>query len=470
MITRREFAGAALAAGTAVAQEPRHNVVVLMSDEHNPFFSSPYGNGFVDTPNMARLAKMGTVFENAYCPSPLCMPSRSAFVSGRRVFELQTYGNCNVFSSDDPSYGRVLAEQGVHSVHIGKTDVYNHSSKLGFSEMLLPGDRAKPGDIFVSRTPLDIPGGAEGRSGGFGVRPNPFANDDKVVAAGLRWLKETAPGLQKPWTLTLNLLKPHFPHLVTQALWDKYADHEDLPRYGKEAAPAQHPFAQDLRRFFATETFNEPQIRGLRRGYYGCVSYIDQQLGRLLEALEASGQLANTVIAYTSDHGEMLGKFGMWWKRSLYEDSVRIPMIVAGPGFRAGARVKTPVDLHDLQAAMFRATGARRPKEWSGAALQGIGANDAKRVVFSEFQGGGTRASGFMIRQGKWKLLYHFGAPHLLFNLEADPDEIHDLAAQKPAMVRALEKELRRICSPERENQRADEYAKRQLAAMGRTV
>ena len=467
--SRRAFLGA-MAAPAIFAAPPARNAVILLSDEHNPRFSAPYGHPFVETPNMTRLARSGTVFTNAYCASPLCMPSRSALLAGRRVFELQTYGNCNVFTSEEAGYGRVLAAQGVHSVHVGKTDFYNHSSRLGFSEMLLPGDRTRPGDKFVSRNPLDVLTDSEGRKGGYGVRENPFSQDDRVMSEALRWLSETAPKLDRPWTLTVNLLKPHFPHLVTQDLWDRYAAHADLPAHAAEAASAQHPYAQDLRRFFNTADFNEEQIRNLRRGYYGCVTYIDRQLGRLMDAVESSGLREQTVMAYSSDHGEMLGKFGLWWKRSLYEDSVRIPMIAAGPGFRAGERVQTPVDLHDLQASLFAATGAKRPTEWVGSPLQSMPRNDTHRVVFSEFQGGGTRASGFMIRQGRWKLLYHCAAPHLLFDLEADPEELADLSAKKPDVVKNLQKELRRICDPEHENDRAEEYAKRQMAAMGRAV
>ena len=472
MMTRREFLAAGAAGGLAAARgatPARHNVVLLMVDEHNPRYSEPYGHPFVKTPALTRLARMGTTFTNAYCPSPLCMPSRSAFLSGHRVFQLQTYGNCNVFPSDHPSYGKVLAAQGVHTVHIGKTDVYEHSSKLGFTEMIAPGDRKPPGDVWVSRrNPFDVQQESEGRKGGYGVRPDPFKADTTLVNTALDWLSRTAPGLKQPWTLAINIGKPHFPHYVTQELWDMYAEHADLPAYRGDAETARHPFAMDLRKFFGTDAIGEEQVRNLRRGYYGCVTWVDRQLGRILDALDSSGRLRDTVVAYTSDHGEMLGKFGMWWKRSLYEDSVRIPMIVAGPGFETGRRVSTPVDLHDLQASIFAATGARRPKEWCGRALQSLTGNDPRRVVFAEFQGGGTRASAFLIRQGRWKLLHNCGAPHQLFDLDADPDELTNVAERRADVFRRLEKELRRICDPEAENRRADEYADRQMRAIGR--
>ena len=468
MISRRVFLGS-VATINAAAVPARYNTIVLMSDEHNPLFSQPYGHPFVSTPNMTRMARMGTVFTNAYCPSPLCMPSRSAFLSGRRVFDLQTYGNCNVFQVETPSYGRVLADQRVHTVHVGKTDVYTRAATLGFSEMILPGDRAQPGDVYVSRVPLDVQKDAEGRSGGYGVTSNALVNEARPMNKALEWLETSAPKLKQPWTLAINIVKPHFPHNVTQELWDMYAEHADLPRYGGNAESGRHPYALDLRRFFGTDTFDERQIRNLRRGYYGCVTWMDRQLGRLLDALENAGRLRDTVVAYTSDHGEMLGKFGLWWKRSLYEDSVRIPMIVAGPGFKAGMRVETPVDLHDLQASLFHATGARQPAGWVGRPLQTMPRNDPKRTIFAEFQGGGTRASAFLIRQGRWKLLYNCAAPHQLFDLQEDPDEVTNLAAQRPDVARKLEGELRKICSPERENARAEDYIARALKAVGRT-
>ncbi len=444
------------------------NVLIFMSDEHNPLVSSVYGHPLVQTPNMERLAARGTVFQHAYCPSPLCLPSRSAFMAGKPVHQLQTYNNCNVIPFNYPSYGGVLARQGVYTVYAGKMDVYNHSSTMGFCELLRPGDRAQPGDTHISRQPLAIRRDGPKRAAGFGPRPHPFAKDQAVVDEAVAWLRERAPRMRQPWVLVVNTGAPHFPHYVTPELWERYEAGADLPPYGPEAPPGQHPYACDLRRHFQTEAFTEEQLRGLRRGYLGRVTYVDQELGRLLDALEASGQAEETVVAYTSDHGEMLGKFGLWWKCSLYEDSVRVPLIVAGPGFAAGARVQTPVSLLDLQASLFAATGARRPEDWWGRPLQEVRVDDPDRVVLAEYHGHGTRSGAFMVRQGRWKLIYNLAAPHQLFDLATDPDELVNRASEEPEVLARLERALRRLCDPEEENRRAHQFEQEQLRRLAR--
>jgi choline-sulfatase len=443
------------------------NSIVLMSDEHNPLYSSVYGHPFVKTPNMDRMAEQGTVYSNAYCPSPLCTPSRSAFMSGRRVHEVQAYSNCNLnLPNYFPTYGSVLRQQGVHSVHFGKTHVYEQGDKLGFSEIYLAKDGNPPGDVNFKRRPLAIRKDAAERANGYGVREDAFDSDLKVIDAALRWLTETAPTLDRPWSLTINLLNPHFPQWNTKEFWDLYPQGEDLPRYGKEIESANHPYARDLRDHFEADLFTEDQIRGLRRGYLGNVSFIDRQIGRLLDTLQATSQTDTTNVIYTSDHGDMLGKFGMWWKCSLYEDSVRIPVIASGPDFTKGATVETPVDLLDVQASIFHAVGADRPSEWSGHPLQEIPASDPDRAVFSEYHGHGTRSGAYMIRKGEWKLVYYMEAPHQLFHLTEDPDELRNVYVEHPDKALELEGELRRICEPERENERAHQFQEEQLKAL----
>ena len=469
-LSRRAFLAASTglavaAAGRAAEPTSRPaNVVFLFSDEHNTNFVSVYGHPLVQTPNLERLAREGTIYDAAWCPSPLCMPCRSSIMSGRRVHEIQTYSNCNLYESAHPSYGAILREQGVHSVHVGKTDAYRPGAALGFSEMLLPKDRQQPGDGNGRRRPLAIRSDGAKRADGFGVSDDPFRQDDAVMAEALRWVNERAPGLEQPWVLSVNLIKPHFPHIVTQALWDRYPEGADLPAHGVEAASAQHPYAEDLRRHFQTEQFTEDQIRGLRRGYLGCVDYIDQQVGRMLDALEELGLRDNTLVIYASDHGEMLGKFGMWWKCSLYEDSLRVPLIVSGPGFARGVRDSTPVDLLDVQASFFAATGARRPSDWTGEPLQGLSRNDGDRFAFAEYHGHGVRSGGYAIRQGEWKLLFNMEAEHQLFHLGDDPEELNNRYTSEPAVASRLEDCLRSVCDPEAENERAHAFEEQQFA------
>lgn len=442
------------------------NVLIYMSDEHNPFVSSVYGHPRVRTPHLDRLAAAGTVYQNAYCPSPLCAPSRSAFLAGRPAHQVRVYNNCNVIRHPWPSYGAVLAAQGVHTVHAGKVDAYDAAGRLGFSEMLAVHDRHQPGDLNFRRAPLAIRQGAHQRADGFGPRPERLAGDVRVVDEAVAWLTERAPGLGRPWTLTVNTGAPHFPHWVTPELWELYRDDGDLPPYGVGSGPGHHPYARDLQAHFETERFTPEQIRGLRRGYLGRVTFVDQQLGRLMDAVQRAGLAGETVVAYASDHGEMLGKFGMWWKCSLYEDSVRVPLVVAGPGFGAGRRVRAPVSLLDLQAAMFSAVGAERPSEWWGRPLQEVPTDDPERVVFAEYHGHGVRSGAFMVRRGGYKLLYNMAAPHQLFDLERDPDELENLAEREPGVVAGLEGELRRLCDPEAEDRRAWEHEREQVEAV----
>jgi choline-sulfatase len=367
---------------------------------------------------------------------------------------------------DYPTYGGIMAEQGIHTVHIGKTHVYRNAIDLGFSDVILARDTPVPGDANHGRTPLTIRQGAAERASQYGPVEEPFGRDVAVVDAAVEWITGEAPKKSLPWVLALNTNKPHFPHYVTRELWDMYPQGEDLPEYGAECESANHPYARDLRSHFETDMFTEEQVRGLRRGYLGCVTFVDRQLGRVLDALEETGQLEATNVIYTTDHGEMLGKFGMWWKCSLYEDSVRVPLIAAGPDFPGGVRVQTPVSLLDLQATLFRCVNADRPACWRGTPLQWIPMDDPERAVFGEYHGHGTRSAAFMIRQGRWKLIYCAKAPHQLFDLAEDPQELRNLAGKNPDKVAELERVLRGICDPERENERAHAFEREQLRAI----
>lgn len=440
------------------------NVILLVSDEHNPKVASPYGHPFIHTPNMERLAQLGTVYEYAYCASPLCVPSRSAFMTGRWPHQTLIFNNCKVIEHDYPSYGGVLAQQGVHTVFAGGgANLFRDPFQLGFSEML--GVERKPKSLAKTfcRSPLPVlTGGAPAQK--WGPDPQALQEDVHDVDRAIEWLETTAPGLGVPWVLTITIRAPHPPWEAPPDLWEMYEELADLPEYGTEEESANHPYALDLRRFQRTDEVTAEQARCMRQGYYALVTHVDRLLGRLLGAWEELRWRETTVLAYTSDHGEMLGKFGLWFKSSLYEDAVRVPLLVAGPGFEPGRRVRTPVSLLDLQAAVFEAVGAHRPSDWVGEPLQHLPDYDAERAVFAEYHGSGVRSGAFMIRKGPWKLIYNMAAPHQLYNLHEDPEERVNLWSREPEVARELERELRKICNPEEVNARAHAVEARQLA------
>ena len=440
------------------------NTLLLMSDEHNPFYTSLHGHPTVQTPNMESLAQSGTWYENTYCPSPLCLPCRSSFMSGKWVHEVQAYNNSNVnLPPDLPSWGSVLAQQNIHTAFVGKVDVYNQPQNLGFCDMMVPGSRKLPGDTHQRRNPMAIRRGGADRANGYGTRDIAGSNDLKVVEQAIDWLNNTAPNLDTPWVLAVNISNPHFPHFVTQDLWDMYPDGGDLPALGLECESAQHPYAQNLRDHFEVEQFGEEQIRGLRRGYLGCVTFVDRQIGRLLETLEQNNLRDDTNFIYTSDHGEMLGKFGMWWKCSLYEHSVRVPCIASGPDFQSDQTVTTPISLLDVQATLFRSAQAERPGDWQGTPLQDIPSNDPQRPVFAEYHGHGNTASTYMIRKGQWKYIYYADGPDQLFDLDNDPEELNNIIDANPTIASDLSTDLHSICDPQVENDRAEAFINAQL-------
>jgi choline-sulfatase len=443
-----------------------NNYLLIISDEHNSFYASPYGHDIIETPNMERMAKAGTLYKNAYCPSPICTPSRSSFFSGKHVHQHQAYNNCNAgLNKDQKTYGEVLKKEGIHTTHIGKVHAYDQGNNLGFSEMTLPGDAKWPGDRFITREKVKPRDDSRERAKGWGPMDDAYKRDKRYVSAALDFLKNSARQ-ETPWVLSLNLLTPHFPHFTNKALWEKYDGTASLPKYGTEAAPALHKQARQLRTYFDTDSFSEQDTLGLIQGYYAGVDYLDQQIGVLLDTLENQGLLETTNVIYTSDHGEMLGKFGMWWKCSLYEDSARIPCIACGPDFKKNQIVETPVTLHDVRASLFESNGLSQPKDWVGDPLQQITHNDENRVAFSEYHGHGTTFSSYMIRKGDWKLIYHIEGGHQLFNLVKDPHELDNCIEKNNQIKNELIEELFNICDPIVENKRASEFTKDQIQCL----
>lgn len=417
-----------------MAQTNQPNFLLVMSDEHAPMFSSTYGHPLVRTPNMDRLAGLGVTFENAYCNSPLCMPSRMSFMTGQYIHHTGTWDNSTPLASDTVTWAHLLREVGYDVVLAGKQHFCGPDQLHGFRAQLardLHSERAHEVITWENGTPA----ARRPWNGLEQAKPGTTEEvevDDLVEAEALRYLRDPARQDQ-PWALNVGFIAPHFPLIVPQRFWDLYPLAEiDMPTIPPGHLENQHPVYERMRRMFGCVEFPEELVRRGRAGYYGLITYLDEKIGRLIAALEETGQRENTVIIHTSDHGEMNGEHGMWRKSNFYEESSRVPLQIAWPGhLPAGKRITEVVSLVDLVATFVEMSGASPAATLDGDSLTDLMRGDSehwKDEAFSEYLAHGVERPMAMLRRGGYKYNYSLGDSSELYDIEADPGEFTNLA------------------------------------------
>lgn len=457
------------------------NLLVIMSDEHNKFVLGHAGHPVIATPHLDGLAAHGTRFTAAYTPSPICVPARAAFATGLPVHRTGCWDNAIAYDGSIPSWHHALRARGHHVASIGKLHFKGHPQEdYGLSEAILPMHiTGGTGDVtMLIRDPDDIREVAARKLiADAGPGESSYTLYDRQVAAAAQvWLRETAPRLRdRPWVLFVSMVAPHFPLTAPPEHYYRYAG-RDLPR-PKLASPAErpdHPYVQtyakrsDHWRHFK----GEADLQRALAGYFGLVSFMDENVGKILAALEASGLVGETRVAYTSDHGDNLGTRGLWGKATMYEESAGIPLILAGPGVPAGAACGTPVTLCDLSATILDGVGARDAigeLGLPGASLLDLaGAPVRERLALSEFHTYGPDGIT-MLRSPRYKYVHYIGAPPQLFDLEADPEELNDLGRDNAhAPIRAeFERAMRAMLDPEAVDARAKADQARMIAHHG---
>jgi choline-sulfatase len=266
---------------------------------------------------------------------------------------------------------------------------------------------------------------------------------------------------------------PHFPLTAPPEHFYRYYDQQlPLPKLYEHRHEPLHPYLEDYRKSFAYDEFFETpdMVKRAQAGYLGLCSFI----GKVLAALEAAGLADNTRVVYTSDHGDNLGARGLWGKSTMYEESVAVPLIVAGPELPAGVRAATTVSLLDLYPFIMASVGAVSPEAVTpshpGRCITNVlVAPRRDRVVFSEYHGMGSKTAAYMVRKERHKLVHYVDYEPQLFDLESDPEELADLA-RKPGAKLTLEDltaELHRICDPDEVNRRARRDQQQLLARVG---
>ncbi|MET8429589.1 sulfatase-like hydrolase/transferase [Nocardia sp. NPDC004860] len=451
------------------------NVLVVMSDQHNPKILGAAGNPLIHTPNMDALAARGTRFANAYCPSPICVPSRASFATGLYPHQTGYWDNAMGYDGAVEGWGHQLQRAGRRVESIGKLHYRNASDPTGFDVQHLPMHlKDGIGQVWGSvRDPLprrdnaplmvSISGGAESDYTRY---------DAAVTDRTCDWLIRNADS-SEPWVLYTGLLAPHFPYLAPPEYFEMYDPAAmPVPTMRPEHGHTRHPWVETFAGVLPglDNANTEEERRRAAAAYYGLVSYLDHNLGRILAALDASGQAGNTLVVYTSDHGDMVGSRGLWGKSLMYTESSGVPLIVAGPGVPAGQVCDTPASLVDLYPTILDAagvipTGPARP----GRSLRELATcpTDAQRVVFSEYHAMGAPSAAFLLRKGDYVLHHYVGYDPELFNVVDDPDQTRDLAADPAhaSVLAELTAELITLLDPDT-TEGVDKHAKADQAAL----
>jgi choline-sulfatase len=444
------------------------NLLFILSDEHNKRVTGCYGHPMVRTPNLDALAARGTRFTSAYTNCPICVPARASFATGRYVHETRCWDNAIAYEGKPASWGHRLMEQGHHVASIGKLHYKDSKPEQnGFNEEILPMHIVNGvGDLLgLIRDELPRRPGSAKLGPEAGPGESDYTRYDRSIAQQtVKWLREAASKHRaKPWALYVGFVSPHFPLIAPREFYDMYPeDKVPLPdMYAPDQRP-RHPFIDAMRKCLCfDESFDAAMVRRAIAAYFGLTTFLDDNVGRILRALEETGLAGGTRIVYSSDHGDNLGARGLWGKSTMYEESAGIPMIMAGPDVPAGKVCDTPVMLADGFPTFMQSLGAKpdpRDKDLPGVSLLDIVNGAApKRTILSEYHAAGAITGSYMIRNGSYKYIHYAGMPPMLFDLQADPCERKDLGTD-PAMrstVAECEAQLRKVVDPEATDRQA---------------
>ena len=413
------------------------NLVVIMSDQHNAHVMRCSGDEVIQTPNLDALAQEGVHFTSAYCPHPLCVPSRRGFMTAQYPSDVNVWDNGSILSSDVPTFAHALRAAGYETVLCGRMHFAGPDQFHGFGRRLVgdcdgrvaPAIRGGGYNKTTGQTKyaVELPG--HGKAG--------YEAFDEAVTQEARELLTNRRSADRPYCLVVGFILPHNPLICSRELFDYYLARLPEPQRPPDEYLSRLNIAirKWRERRGVDDLAPEQNHRGLA-AYYGLVTQLDRNIGQIIDAIKASPEAANTVIAYCTDHGDMAcEQHGMWWKSCHFEGSARVPLIVSWPqSFACGQTVDAVVSLIDVGPTLLEIAGAEPLPYVSGRSLlsfltEGRPPADWANETFCEYRGAHGDQPSCMIRSGPWKLMYYAEFDtFLLFNLDHDPDEQHDLA------------------------------------------
>lgn len=428
------------------------NILFIFSDQHAQRVAGAYGDAHARTPALDALAADGVTFDNCYTPAPVCGPARMAMLACRPPHGTRVWTNNDILASDIPTYAHALSASGVHTALAGRMHALGPDQNRGF-DIRLVGDHSPswPGaarhDMGVLRKTHGPNRVSLERSGAGNSAYQDL--DEAALDAALGQLdafaKAQQDGENRPFFLQVGFMLPHPPYVARADDFRPFEGRIPPPRQ-PEAPNDEHPWLNWWRENRKIRDVTPEDRDRARAAYYGLVHRLDRHVARLLERLESLGLTDNTLVAYASDHGDHIGERGLWWKHTFFDESVKVPLILRWPAtLPRGARRNQCVDLLDLSATFLAAAAVDPLPNGTGRSLLSIARDNSSEwsdLVFSEncvdsFEGysGGRSTQQRMLRHGRWKFVYYHGLPSQLFDLQEDPEERHDRAAD-PSLVK----------------------------------
>lgn len=423
----------------------RPNILILMVDQLAGTLFPDGPADFLHAPHLKALAARSARFRNNYTASPLCAPARASFMSGQLPSRTGVYDNASEFVSSIPTFAHHLRAVGYYTCLSGKMHFVGPDQLHGFEERLTtdiyPADFGWTPDYRKPGERIDWWYHNLGSVTGAGVAEitNQMEYDDEVAfLAGQKLYdlsRQSDDAGRRPWCLTVSFTHPHDPYVARRQYWDLYEDCPQLePETGFIPYDEQDPHSQRLylASDYASFDITPEQVRRSRRGYFANISYIDDKVGELLAVLERTRMLDDTVILFCSDHGDMLGERGLWFKMSFFEGSARVPLMIAGKGI-GSARIDASVSNLDICPTLCDLAGIDISgiMPWTdGQSLKPLmQGGERGEPVLMEYAAEGSYAPLVAIRDGRYKFVHCEIDPPQLFDLESDPLELTNLAA-----------------------------------------
>jgi choline-sulfatase len=416
------------------SRQSQPNVLFLMADNHTAWYLGAAGHPIVRTPNLDRLAARGAWFSQAYTSYPVCTPARMSMLTGKYPAEIGIGNNSQSTNNIGLTIGDFFKNQGYATMVSGKMHFRGTDQHHGYdSRPIYDFDHSGwfTDGVEGTHVPFDWLTADSDIDNMHNRRPDsakPYSGRlDKMLSYQIT--RRGLPALEsnEPFLVMFSYLKPHWPWQPPTEFWDIYAGKGDLPAVGYDMPMDWRDYPLSPRTTDDWDQLTDEELRTARAAYYALISYMDDQLGVVLDKLEAEGKLDNTIIIYTSDHGEMAGERGVWNKHNYFEASVRIPLIISWPEkIPAGIEIDETVSLIDIFPTLADLAGYQIPEGLTGQSLVPLMQGNAENLR-------GYAAAGFgskrMLRQGRLKLILNdkYHSP-VLFDLQADPNELKNLA------------------------------------------